>query len=788
MSLNVNSDKWGYISDWTKSSSTTGDFFTYPWSRKDWSGLYSNGYQTIDEDIDLSIAPWRINKKSSLVDLSAAYYHNNWKEADSETISDPNERYQMHLNIWSPIINKNVPFILSYWGQTGTTEQPYWSKYWAYKVNNGTKGNNIVGNRYPVANFRYDKIRICPVLWFIATDPDGLSVNMPTRNQFGGLPAWSDIQDKPYCVGVGFEIFIDKNGTWTESQLTVDIDTEFNGCSDSELEDDWFSGYYGYHQMRMPYRYNPAGTHYNNMFFGYSTSNAPDSPLWCHGSAKAFENAFSRSSFTNTSTYGYFPMNGLFSDVDFNEKTSTSSATTFTSTAYIELTADTYEDFKKAVMRELAYIGLPFTISRSLISTASAANNNLYYPVFDSQRCTTGEYKTGEDAEALPNYDWRWIYELDELPEDIEPDPDEHNDDYGNTSNLGSARGLFPAGVNIYLMSRSDYTIFMNELNSYYQGSSPDDWTLDFQGVNPSDYILSAYYTPYNFLKSDTKTAVKIGPLTLTTTAYELSQGSPPDDPNKWKTFSYGTRKVTPLFNDFRDYEPYTTVELYLPLAGTVQLETAYVMNHNITVTYYFDLMSMSGVACVYRDSMLYKTSDFKLGCQVPVLSQNMGDIQNQIMSLDTARKQNNIRLTAATTATTASAIKALSGKASDVSNLAGGAGLLQIASSIVNADKIDYDLTHTPALVSVTGAAEPMNNYSVGQLTPKLIIKRPLMLPDKNDTIYAHTVGNACLINKTVGEMSGLIVCSNTDLTGISATASELQMIQTALTNGIYV
>ena len=451
---------------------------------------------------------------------------------------------------------------------------------------------------------------------------------------------------------------------------------------------------------------------------------------------------------------------------------------------------------KRALMHEYAFYGMPFTTSENsaINSLWSSTTEDIYIPLFDENMITTGEYVTLKQAyeQYLPQTVWtdifneQSIYNYDPDFQPLPPEPEEN--DYGDTSNQGSARGLFPAGVNIYLMSRSDYNIFMGELNSYYQGSSPDDWTLDFQGVNPSDYILSAYYTPYNFLKSENKSAVKIGPLTLTTDAYELSQGSPPDDPNKWKTFSYGTRKVTPKFYDFRDYEPYTTVELYLPLAGTVQLETAYVMNHDITVTYYFDLMSMSGVACVYRDSMLYKTSDFQLGCQVPLLSQNMGTIQNQIMSLDTARKQNNIRLTAATTATTASAVKALSGNASDVSNIAGGAGLLQITSGVVNSDKIDYDMKHTPASVSVTGAAEPMNNYSVGQLTPKLIIKRPLMLPDKDDSIYSHTVGNACLINTTVGEMSGLIVCSNTDLSGIAATSTELSAIQSALTTGIYV
>lgn len=790
MSLDINSNAWGYISDWTKSSGTTGDYFTYPWSRKDWSGLYSNGYQTIDEDIDLSIAPWRINKDSSLVDLTAAYYHNNWKEADSETISDPNERYQMHLQTWSPIIRKNVPFILSYWGQTGTTESPYWSKYWAYKVNGETKGNNITGNRYPVANFRYDKIRICPVIWLIDTNPENMSVNMPTRSQWGGFPTLEDIAAKPYCVGVGFEIFIDKSGTWTESPLTIDINTEFNGCNDSEIEEDWFSGMYGYSQMRMAYRYNPAGTHYNNMFFGYATSNAPDSPLWCHGLSKAFENAFSRSSFTQTSTYGYFPMNGLFDNVDFNEKTSTSSAATFTSTAYIELTADNYDDFKKSVMRELAYIGLPFTISRSLIATASASDENLYYPVFDSQRCTTGEYKTGEDAETLPNYGWRWIYELDPLPEDIEPVDPEEDSGYLNNKQTYFYRYANPNAV--YALTYANFQNFANDVNNLYSNdpSNLQQMQIDFKGVNPQDYIIGVYGIPFN-VNYVSPTApdddIKLGVLTLPTAKGKLV------DTDTSLVRQLGHITIPKFYGDFRDFEPYTQIELYLPFCGTVKLDPAQVVGHDLYLYYYYDILTLSCTACIYRDDQtLIQTASGVIGASLPFTASAMGSYQNAMKQTENAIKRNemSIGLGVASTVIGIAGIVGAPETGGASLALAGAAiaGMGTAYKGMQTANELQYELKHKQPQISQCSSPNGAVSQWIAKMIPICFIKRAKMLTSYNAESYGKTVGYACCINTTIGTMSGLTVCSNVDLSGLSATASEISAIQSLLTSGIYV
>lgn len=777
MALDVNEQAWGNVAEWIKNTSTTGDYFTYPWSRRNWNNIYSQGHQTINQDIDLSIAPWRINKKSSLVDLMGNYWYNAAYNSEG-TLINADDEGQAHHSIIEVIERKNVPFILSYIGGSGTSFPPLWSKYWAYKFDNSAvlKEDNNVGNRFPVANFRYDKIRICPVTWWSAADPENISTNRPTVTQVSGIYNADTVASNPYCVGIGFEIFIDKNGTWTEVPLTIDINTHFLGDGSTN---DWYATEDGMFMMRMPYMYNPAGTHYNNMFFGQAQTWDMGASELERGDERAKIFMFSRASYDQTSTYGSGIMAGDFEGFRYNQKLiKKTGISIFSGYQYKMVTS--YDDIRDIVMRELAYIGLPFTLTRAAISTASLDDSTLYLPVFDANRCTTGTWRTGAEARELPNSSWTWIYSIDPLPEDRE-DEDDDPKDYGDTTNMGTALHFPPNGCHVYLMDSTTYVNFLNELNDYYTGKSPDDWTIDFQGVNPSDYIISAYVTQLSLPRNDVGQSIKIGKISLNTNSYELSTAS-----EYWCTFSYGTRRVTPYYEDFRDYEPYTSIELYLPLAGTIELETAYCMNHNITIQYYYDVLTMSGVAAVYRDNMLYKTADFSAGAQIPLLSSNMGSYQNQIEQLTTAQKQNNIRLTTSGAAAVAGLSTAIA-TGGVTAAIGATAGVASLINAVTQREQLDYQIEHTAPSISQTGTAENQNSLSIGQLIPKLIIKRPIMLPH-DDAIYSKTVGNACCINAKIGSMHGKIVCSNIDTNGINATAEEINAIKQAFARGVIV
>lgn len=465
---------------------------------------------------------------------------------------------------------------------------------------------------------------------------------------------------------------------------------------------------------------------------------------------------------------------------------------TYFNFSYMKLDGE-YDDkniaYANAILHELAFIGLPFC-RKYADGNKLIGDNDIYVPVFDEHNITTGDFKYGTDAITLPNAIWGDIFgaEMPEYDPTYEPDEPIPVDDYGDTTNTGKIRVRIPSDLKVYLMDESTLHQMLYRLNNYYSDKTPDDWTIDFQGVNPSDYILGCYVTRLNLPPSSVGEAVKIGVIDLNLSAYTLNQVY-----DYWCTIDFGTRTIQPRYNDFRDYAPYTSVELYLPLAGTVDLDVNYCMGHNITVKYYYDVLTMSCVAAVYRDNMLYKCSDCKIGAEIPLLSSNMGSYQNQIEQLSVARQRNNIAIATSGAAAIAGTTAAIA-TGSPMAIIGAAGGFSKLADNIIDSSNLDYQFDHIAPSVSVTGAADAQNNLCVGQLMPKLIIKRPVMLSGHNDTVYSKTVGNACCINDYIGSRTGLIVCSNINANDIvnacgeSPTADEINSIKQAFANGVYV
>ena len=468
---------------------------------------------------------------------------------------------------------------------------------------------------------------------------------------------------------------------------------------------------------------------------------------------------------------------------------------TYRSYAYMiidEGTAD-YESLTKAILHEIAFLGLPFCFSTAK-ATSAIGSDDIYLPVFDEHMITTGDYKNGSASLDLPNATWGDVFSADMPDYDPEYDPDappDPDDDEGDLDNLGHNRYI-GKGLKVYVIPTANYTqSFLPALNALYQDKTPDDWAIDFQGENPSNYIVAAFNTFFAVPTQGITTNITLGVVDTGITADVYDRGKPQSE-----TFTFGTRHIDPVYNDFRDYAPYTNIELYLPLCGTIPLETAYIMNHDITINYWYDITTMSCTACVYRDNMLYKTLDGSLGVPAPLLASDMGSYQNQIKQIENAKTQNNMRMaTSAISLTAGIATAVASGGTAVVPEVMGIAGgIMGLSKSLETAKEIDYKIDHTMPTISTTGASESQNNMCVGQLMPKLIIKRPLMLPNKNDTIYSKTVGNACCINDYIGNMTGLIVCSNINANDIvntyggSPTADEINAIKQAFSKGVIV
>ena len=391
---------------------------------------------------------------------------------------------------------------------------------------------------------------------------------------------------------------------------------------------------------------------------------------------------------------------------------------------YFKIDETTYsskwESIKAIIRHELAFIGFPFVMNEN--QWGFIGDSNVSVPVFDDHTITTGRYITGSAASQLPNAQWGDIFS-DTMPE-YDPDynppaPTPSSDDFGDLYNSGSFN-KFPSCLTAYAMSLEKFQSVIQSINTMYQ-TDPDgvkQWELDFKGSNPSDYIVGAYVSVCNFGLSESTYPITIGPV-------DLSVAVPTMVANKILFtdsgyFDCGSVDIDPFYSDFRDYAPYTQLELYLPLCGTVDLDTAYFMGHSVSVTYYYDYNTMSCSACIYRDGItLYKVVNGSIGAEIPLTSMRMGDYQNAIHALEQAQKQNEIRMASAMVSMGISTAGLLAAPVTGGASLGLTAlGLNGVKSGIetVNAiDDISYNIEHKQPTPAQTGASEAQNSFCVG-------------------------------------------------------------------------
>ena len=453
-----------------------------------------------------------------------------------------------------------------------------------------------------------------------------------------------------------------------------------------------------------------------------------------------------------------------------------------------------------ACLHEVSFYGLPMATTYNDVRRAqwTVTQEKIYIPQFDNHMITTGRFTTLKESyktDSAGQYTWGDVFASNSPVNDYEPDyqpkPAQSENDFGDLENSGGYR-YFPSGHHIYKLNITELTQFMHVISSLYLTNEDGAarWNLDFKGTNPNDYIVSVYATLYDAPVRGTQEHLKINNLDL----YDISSAYVADEIDITRSGKYdcGSIYIQPYYGDFRDYAPYTTAELYLPLCGTVDIDLTYFIGHYLNVVYWIDILTASCCAAIYRDGItLYKTVNGTIGAQIPVLSKNMGDYQNALHQLQQADKQNNIRLATSVLSTAVGTAAIIAAPESGGLSLAAGAGILAgiggIASTALSKSDIKYQMQHKQPAVSQTGATSPQNDFCVGSITPKLWIKRAKMLTTYNADIYAHTVGNACCVNCKIGDVSGYTIASNIDMSGFDASAEEKSMLADILGKGVY-
>jgi len=433
-------------------------------------------------------------------------------------------------------------------------------------------------------------------------------------------------------------------------------------------------------------------------------------------------------------------------------------------------------DFIDFTYKQLSLLGYSFIYDHYIPFGETISRTANYYAVpYYANGYTTDEFSTGSENTDNPAYSWNDIHDNNIVEKFSEKDKGDFLSRFGGADVEGAAA---------YGLSKRDMIAFINWINSV----NTEGVQQDFKGKNPVDYIITCMYSPYQLFPSSSSHNLTIAGNTALYPSSDplspgaaISAGQTRDMFIKEKVASFFISRV---YNDFRDFAPYTTIELSIPFCDTVQLDPAVFYNHHLNVTMSFDTRTGNCMAHICRDDYEIQTISGTFAVPVTFSAIAQGSYQNSM-------KQNQVNFANSVINTLNNATGAAVNAAMSVNAAGAVASGMNLAATIATGvNDIEYNmykLTHTAPSVSRVGNIGDLNNFS-GEIRVKLLIKHFKALEFDSDS-YQTTTGYACSKAGKIGSYSGFIKCSSVKLADNNVlTANEKTELKNLLCKGVII
>lgn len=353
--------------------------------------------------------------------------------------------------------------------------------------------------------------------------------------------------------------------------------------------------------------------------------------------------------------------------------------------------------------------------------------------------------------------------ETEDVEDDIENVRPASADPYegAGDSGPGGVPGSFdyggnpPGGIESYTdptLSATDagfITLFnpstaeLKALASYLWSNSFDINTFKKLFNDPMDLFLGLSILPVP-IPNGARVSVGIG---LIDTGVVMTKAA-----SQWARLDCGYVTIPRYSGSYLDFDPYTSVEIYLPFIGSRTLKADEVVGHTLHVTYNVDILSGACAAWIDSDGVNMYVFMGQCASSIPVASGDWTNMINGILSV--------------VGGAAGGAIKGGVGGA-----IAGGVA----AASAVAVTDGKISVERSGAVSSAGGFRAPKKPYIVVS-TPRLC------KPGSQNTFE----GYPAYFTSKIGDMRGFTQVELTNLSNIPATGDELSEIKQLLLTGV--
>ena len=336
---------------------------------------------------------------------------------------------------------------------------------------------------------------------------------------------------------------------------------------------------------------------------------------------------------------------------------------------------------------------------------------------------------------------------------------------------------------------------------------------LEMYGSNPMDVVQGCRFYPFNLTDIFTDVAaqnyVYFGAyrLALTNNIYKVIHA------NGYKDL--GSVLVQRTFNDWRDFEPYTKLSIYLPYIGRFPLKPERYYGKNVNIRYYVDIRTGLACACLIADGVLLDWFDGQIGTEMPITLTDYASyaqtqvntiLRNATIGIGAEGMAGNVAVKgiksalnynqnaqavqeAALMSPSTSSLSAQTAGSYGTQAIAGaaiGSAALVGAVGVGTAMKTAYDLmkTGTAANTSVKGSSSSMLNSFLPQY-PTFMFE----ILEIDESPYLNELyGRPSNASGRIGDFSGYLEAEDVMLICPIATDSERQEIIDLVRSGIYI
>lgn len=147
-------------------------------------------------------------------------------------------------------------------------------------------------------------------------------------------------------------------------------------------------------------------------------------------------------------------------------------------------------------------------------------------------------------------------------------------------------------------------------------------------GNRPLDAIISLRLYPFNMLDyADTvEQNLNIGRITVDiNTVKRVTKYTP--------KIHIGSKFIGRYYGDFKDYSPYTSLTLYLPYYGNIELDTNTVMGKTLNIDMIFDIYTGTGTYILSLNGNIFKLIDCNIGFDIPITATDYNAVTSSIFN-----------------------------------------------------------------------------------------------------------------------------------------------------------